>query len=157
MREFMYRSTGCNRINFVLKSQHKLQFILNKYWTIWWNQQNHGKSNFEIFRDFLLFLLRAQSQQWCWIGCIRLEGWILKLPCRIRKRQQSLPAAVVQNRKTKLVLAIVATSDSLSVGDKILTRAHRQAAHLYIYRAHKSCSANIDCTQPTKRNNYLTW
>jgi len=31
-----------DRINFVLKSQHKLQFILSKYWTIWWNQQNHG-------------------------------------------------------------------------------------------------------------------
>jgi len=30
------------RINFLLKSQHKLQFILSKYWTFWCNQQNHG-------------------------------------------------------------------------------------------------------------------
>jgi len=31
-----------DRINFVLKSQHKLQFILSTYWAIWWNQQNHS-------------------------------------------------------------------------------------------------------------------
>jgi len=52
-------------INFVLKSQHKLQFILSKYWTIWWNQaksrhlvkvaangENHGNPG---FRDSGIF------------------------------------------------------------------------------------------------------
>jgi len=31
-----------DRIHCEMKSQHKLQFIRTKYWTIWWNQQNHG-------------------------------------------------------------------------------------------------------------------
>jgi len=76
-----------DRINFVLKSQHKLSFKPSKYWTIWWNRQitafgkNHGKRQksrlpwFFIVPTYGLIWDGERILQYSWLVIKMTKNW----------------------------------------------------------------------------------